>query len=139
MRKEDGYVPLSRRFPLAERKQKKQGSAAAAAIPDDVDLGADLLRRAKDARELTENSPLYDHVLECSPKLWPMVVLEAAGHLVAVLPLVPSAALERYDKLKKDAAERGFGIAYHESLASIRPPARGICIHKCKSQVWISL
>lgn len=129
VRKEDSYVPLSRRFPLAERKHRKQVAASSAsAIPEDVELGADLVRKAKGAKELGNNSPLYEHVVEAAPNLWPMVVLDAGHHLVAVLPLVPPAALSQHDKVKQEAAETGFGLKYHTALASILEPIPSVYV-----------
>ena len=60
VKRQDGYIPVSRRFPLAERKHKKQVATAAidnelpkssaAPIPDDVDLGACVLHKLNEVR-----------------------------------------------------------------------------------------
>ena len=128
VRKEDGYVSLSRRFPLAERKHRKQSPAAPQPIPDDVELGSDLVNVAKAAKEHTENSPLYEHVLESSSGLWPMVVLESAGHLVAFLPLVPREALVLHEKAKAEARERGHGLWYYDAIAQALQPVPSVLL-----------
>jgi len=129
--KDNGYVPISRRFPLAERKHRKQSAATAwsCAVPDDVELGSALVEQTKAASEYNNsNSPLYEQVVEVCPRVWPMVVLESSHHLVAVLPLVPQEALTRYEGLKKEAVERGVGLRHHDALASILQPLPSVLL-----------
>lgn len=129
VKRQDGYIPVSRRFPLAERKHKKQVATAAidnelpkssaAPIPDDVDLGACVLHKLNEEKEASDTSPLQKHFLEVSPNLWPLVVLDEGEHVVAVLPLVPVEAFLEYNKRKLGRNGSKSGGFYHgEALAS---------------------
>jgi hypothetical protein len=120
---------VSRRFPLAERKHKKQVAAAAidselpkssaAPIPNDVDLGACVLRKLNEENEASNTSPLQKHFLEVSPNLWPLVVVEEGEHLVAVLPLVPVEAFLEWNKGKAGGRNgKGGGFYHGEAFAS---------------------
>ena len=79
VKRQDGYIPVSRRFPLAERKHKKQVAAAAidnelpkssgAPIPNDVDLGACVLRKLNEVSNTTTATKYKTRAtLFCLPK-----------------------------------------------------------------------